>query len=201
MKFLRTKNVLRKPRAVIHIYTEGQETEPRYFEAIKKELRLHTIRINVMGCGMSTTSLVDRAILDREKEKKQEIDEDYSDEWWAVFDRDSHPDFDQAIAHAKKNDIHVAYSNEAFELWFLLHFDFIDAGLDRDMLNKKLAKKLGKKYEKSMQIYPEIKALEADAIRNAKRCESIHKNHLSHGKRNPCTTVYKLVERLRKFAQ
>ena len=48
-----------------------------------------------------------------------------------VFDKDDYPDFDEAIELAKKNGFEVAYSNQAFELWFLLHFKKYSGKLHR----------------------------------------------------------------------
>jgi hypothetical protein len=64
----------------------------------------------------------------------------------------------------------VAYSNEAFELWYVIHFEFLNTGIPRSDYEKKLAQKLGHKYQKnSNTIYDEISELQPTAIRNAER--------------------------------
>ena len=47
---------------------------------------------------------------------------------WLVFDRDEWRAevFNQVIAQAERKNIQVAYSNQAFELWYLLHFGYRD---------------------------------------------------------------------------
>jgi len=47
------------------------------------------------------------------------------DEVWCVFDKDDFPDqdFNQAIVLASAKGFRVAYSNQAFEYWLLLHFN------------------------------------------------------------------------------
>ena len=37
----------------------------------------------------------------------------------------------KAINDATANDLKVAWSNEAFELWYLLHFIFLDTAITR----------------------------------------------------------------------
>ena len=55
------------------------------------------------------------------------------DRVWAVFDRDSFKStsFNSAILKAKANGIDCAWSNEAFELWYLLHFHNRVTAMDR----------------------------------------------------------------------
>ncbi|MBU6231843.1 RloB domain-containing protein [Patescibacteria group bacterium] len=196
-RFARKENT-RKPKRVIRIYTEGKKTEPNYFNSIKDELKLTTIEIKVDGRGDHTLSLVEW-VIDR---KNAETDKDLETEWWVVFDRDDHDDFNKSIELALANGVQPAYSNECFELWFILHFEFLNTSIGRDKFEPKLSKLLGRKYDKSTSdIYELIKDKEASAIRNAKR---LHEQHdkagtTSHSKRDPSTHVHKLVERLRSF--
>lgn len=192
------KPSIRKPRKVLRIYTEGTKTEPNYFNSIKDELRLSEIDIRVHGVSgfdNHTLPLVEGII-----ERKDKEEDGFETEWWVVFDKDDHADFNKAIELARTNGINVAYSNESFELWFILHFEFLQSSLGRDKFEAKLTKLLGRKYEKnSSDIYELIKDKEADAMRNAKKLEETHDSAkvISPGKRDPSTLVYKLVERLR----
>lgn len=190
-RFARSRST-RFPGKIIFIYTEGSKTEPNYFNSIVNEMRIYGVQIRSKGNGFDPKSLVDVVIEERINGEKE-------DEWWVVFDRDDHEGFDNAISRAEANGINVAYSNESFELWFLLHFNLLENSLNRSQLNKKLSQLLGKKYEKNMDVYSLIKHKERDAVRNAKTCEQLHRAVTSHGKRNPCTLVYKLVERLRSL--
>ena len=190
-KFKRKSNT-RHPKKVIRIYTEGKQTEPNYFNSMKNELRLSQINIQTHKVGDHTLSLVNRVI--REKSR-----EDGETEWWIVFDRDNHDNFDNSIQKAESQGIHVAYSNESFELWFILHFKLLDRSIGRDKFQSELSKLLGKKYEKNIDVYTLIKDREGTAIDNAKRLDKKHDKMgvKSPIKRDPSTTVYKLVERLR----
>jgi hypothetical protein len=186
---------VRQPKKIIRIYAEGKKTEPNYLNSIKKELRLSEIDIRVHGMGDHTLPLVNRVIEDKKTEKEET-------EWWVVFDRDDHEDFDNSIKKASKNGINTAYSNESFELWFILHFEYLTTSNGRTSFSPKLSKHLGVKYEKEKtDVYTLIKDKESVAIRNASRLEKLHDSNrvFSPVKRDPSTTVYKLVERLREL--
>ena len=123
------------------------------------------------------------------------------DQVWCVFDRDSFSPVAcrQAFQLAEQEKIHVAFSNEAFEIWYLLHFDYHDAALSRTQYGEKLTKALTHPYAKNSEtIYDELYTKQADALRNAK---ALHRQYA--GARledsNPCTTVYQLVESLNRF--
>ena len=193
-RFTRKENN-KKLRKVIRIYTEGQKTEPNYFNSIKDELRLPEIDIKVHGCGDHTMPLVEWVI-----ERKNNENTGEETEWWVVFDRDEHTEFNNAISLARSNSISVAYSNECFELWFILHFNLLSTAIGRGQYYKKLTELLDVKYEKnSSDIYELIKEKEATAILNAKNLEKTHNDEgvESPEKRDPSTLVYQLVEKLR----
>lgn len=198
----------RKQYSFIYIFTEGERTEPIYFESKKKEIRRNDVKIEIKGKGYNTTSLVDFTL---DFIKKENIDL-RMDECWVVFDKDDfNKDFDNAINKAEKNGLEVAYSNEAFELWFLLHFNFMSSAIGRKDYNRKLTENFRKltedkkyKYDKVESVYPLIKIIknkESDAIRNAKKLLEQHKKEKSFLKKNPSTTVYLLVEKLNNLKE
>jgi len=153
--------------------------------------------ISVEGTGKNTLTLVDEAVQIRQRLMKAQTVE----ECWCVFDRDSFPvdHFNNAVNKAEANGFNVAFSNQAFELWYLLHFDYCDSALYRSSYWERLSAKLGRKYEKSDQtsrsMYDRLHSLIPVAIANAKR---LHANyaHETPEQRDPCTTVHLLVERL-----
>ncbi|PZV26578.1 MAG: abortive phage infection protein [Snowella sp.] len=131
------------------IVCEGAKTEPNYF----KNFRVPKTVIDVKGVGENPSRLVQSAI-----KLKAEADEEY-DQIWCVFDRDDWPpqDFNNAIYKAESHNLKVAYSNEAFELWYVLHFEFLNTGIPRDDYCKKMTRLLGKKYQKNSDIiYDEL---------------------------------------------
>lgn len=74
------------------------------------------------GGGINTTQVVEKAI---ELRNKAVSDGKPYDVTWAVFDKDSFDadKFDNAIKMARSYDIRCAWSNEAFELWYIYHFE------------------------------------------------------------------------------
>lgn len=99
------------------IVCEGKNTEVDYFD----KFQIPGITIVPVGTGLSTSKLVREVegIKNRELERKKLKK---FDEIWVVFDKDDNNDFEEAITLAKTLKYKVAYSNQAFEYWFVLHF-------------------------------------------------------------------------------
>ncbi|MGB3267024.1 MAG: RloB family protein [Microcoleus sp.] len=178
---------------------EGEKTEPNYFRSFPVDTKV--IKLDIKGEGRNTKSLVEKAI-----ELKNDSESDETDRFWCVFDRDrndknphdSH-NFNSAITLARNNGIDVAYSNDAFELWYLLHFYFYNTGISRKDYPNMLTKLLGHKYEKNREtIYEELKHKQQDAIKHAKRL-LIEYDRPNPETDNPSTTVHLLVEELNSF--
>ncbi len=173
------------------IVCEGERTEPNYFKSFRVR---KDVQVQVIGEGYNTRSLVERAI---ELEQEGEYDQ-----VWVVFDRDDFPaqNFNEAIALAGRNDIGVAYSNEAFEIWYLMHFNYHDVATARRLYKQMLTERLGFKYWKNHpNIYEHLQMKQADAIRNAERLLQTYTPHRP-AYDNPCTTVHRLVQALNEFA-
>lgn len=171
------------------IVCEGEKTEPNYF----KSFRVPREVITVHGVGRNTVSLVLEAIRLRNADNYDQV--------WCVFDRDSFPAdrFNEALALAEREGIKVAYSNEAFELWYLLHFNFYNTGITHDDYKKRLDKLLGHKYEKNSSfIHEELRSRQPTAIVHAKQL--LQQYNPAHPEQdNPSTTVHLLVEQLLRF--
>ncbi len=185
------------------IVCEGEKTEPNYFKGFPKKMGKVIYDIQYEGGGISTTKVVEKAIELREKSKQK------FDSVWAVFDRDSFKSslFNSAILKAQSNQIKCAWSNEAFELWYLLHFHNRITSMDRDeykkaietAVNDKIGKKKTvfkyKKNDPNMYLHMTKFGNQDLAIKWAKQLNTINqgKNFASY---NPSTQVYKLVEEL-----
>ena len=173
------------------IVCEGVKTEKLYFEAFKvpKDVR----GIQVVGTGRNTVSVVQEAI-------KLKTGEDY-DQVWCVFDVEEYPPeaVHQAIRLAKKNGIHVACSNQAFELWYLLHFDYYQTATDRKQYADRLTQLLGFPYAKNRCLYEVLIDQQPVALSNAHRLLQEYHPH-NPAKDNPSTTVHRLVQELNRFA-
>jgi len=181
------------------IICEGEKTEPNYFDGY----RVPQLVVDAVGTGYNTLSLVDEAIRlkgEKEAEARRRGRSPY-DQIWCVFDRDSFPadSFNNAIRKAEAAGFQAAYTNEAFELWYLLHFDDHRAALHRTQYCEILTDRLGHKYHKgSLKMYAELLNRQVEAIR---RAESLRADYgASHNPQqdNPCTTVHLLVKALRE---
>lgn len=181
----------REVRQRFLIVCEGEKTEPNYFRSFR--VPRDVVEIDVQGLGENPSKLVNSA--------KELQDQEEYDQVWCVFDRDSWPseDFNNAISNAENQGFSVAYSNEAFELWYVLHFEFLNTGIPRSDYCKKLSFLLNRKYEKNSEtIYDELFEKQSIAIRNATNLLKQYNFHFP-GKDNPSTTVHLLVQELNKF--
>lgn len=205
----RKKNI-RIKRKYYLIVCEGAATEPNYFEGLKQDLPkgiLTSYQIDIEGTGMNTQSLLNEALrLKSEYEKNQGR---AIDRLWVVFDRDSFPsnNFNSAIQQCRENkpEIGCAWSNEAFELWYLLHFQYYENAMSRkdfkELIENNLKPVLGEqfRYEKnSEQMYALVKehGNQEGAIRNGKRLAELYGKRQDYANHNPCTMVWMLVEEL-----
>ncbi|MEH2191928.1 MAG: RloB family protein [Nostoc sp.] len=173
------------------IVCEGAKTEPNYFRSFR--VSKNVAEIDVQGLGQNPSKLVQSA---KELKKQGEYDQ-----VWCVFDRDSWTieDFNNAIENAKNQGFKVAYSNEAFELWYVLHFEFLNTGIPRSDYLKKLTSLFGRTYHKNSEtIYDELFEKQAIAIKNAENLLKQYNPHIP-AKDNPSTTVHLLVKELNKF--
>lgn len=199
--YFQRKTKTRKTRKRFLIVCEGEKTEVNYFKAFNVSKK---IEVMVRGEGKNSVSLVEKAIsiIDNLKE------DDSFDEIWCVFDKDncSKEQFNQADGLAKQNNIKIAYSNEAFEVWFILHFQYLDIATSRldyqKILNTQM-KKCGllegkEKYEKNREdMYEKLKPYQTLAITNAEKLIKDRDESKKHPfDANPSTTVHKLVEEL-----
>lgn len=191
-------------RKTILIYCGGKNTEPSYF----RKFRLPNVYIEKKG--------LDPLSLTRQVIKLMELSK--YDEYWVVFDKDeySDQDFNQAIQLAYQNRIRVAYSNQAFEYWLLLHFqDHNGSKLNRSEYGNKFNKflsPLGAEYDsKRTKIVKEqlFEILDSEDPQTGKirihqaitRAKKIFDNfdHVSPAKEESSTTVFMLVEELLKY--
>jgi hypothetical protein len=188
-----------KSRRWFLIVCEGEKTEPYYFKSFPVDTTV--IKLDIKGEGKNTKSLVEKAI-----ELKNDSESDETDRFWCVFDRDKNPknhndsqNFNSAITLARNNGIDVAYSNDAFELWYLLQFHFYNTGISRQDYQNMLTKLLEHEYKKNSEtIYEELKDKQQDAIKHAKRLLQEYEPPNPETD-NPSTTVHLLVEELNSF--
>jgi hypothetical protein len=128
-----------------------------------------------------------------------------------VFDKDSFSagQFNNAIKKARERypGCVVAWSNESFELWLCLHFDYIDSALTRNDYNEKLTQIFKEKgiygkrenYEKNGKnddcIYDKIINSGGSIDKAIKYAEKLIEDKELHNpaKANPATMVFEIV--------
>lgn len=179
------------------ILCEDSKSSVLYFQAFPFDPDY--VSIECVGTGYNTKSLMLEAI--RRKTEALDTKKPYS-QIWVVFDGDSFPrvNFNAVFGMARPHrEIEICWSNECFELWYLLHFDYRDTAIGRKELIKELNKHLDAKYAKSSQdIYKQLEAKQSNGLRNAKKLMA--SKHPLQRRENPSTRVYELVERLNEFA-
>ena len=126
-------------------------------------------------------------------------------EVWCVFDRDSFPEqnYIRAFQLADQAGIKIAWANEAFEFWYILHFDYLEAGLSRNDYKQKL-KERGLEYDKADEgIYGKLRDRQETAIKNARRLEAYRIQNWKRfpERENPSTSVHRLVSFLNELAE
>lgn len=197
-------------RKYILIVCEGEKTEPNYFKSLKESLPKGVLEIcefKIIGTGYNTNSLVKKAI--KLREEWEEETRRTVDKLWVVFDRDSFTltSFNLAVNTCINNRPRVdcAWSNEAFELWYLLHFHYYNTGISRadyqslienNFRDKGLENYQYKKNSTEMYSLLQKYGNQTNAIKNAKKLERVYVGKQDYSNHNPCTLVYKLVEEL-----
>lgn len=188
----------------ILIVCEGENTEPSYFN----KFRVTSAVIKSVGEGYNTLSLVKRAIKLSEEQEYDQI--------WCVFDKDdfSIESFNQAVILGQSKNFKIAYSNQAFEYWLILHFEDHQGGaMHRNQYKNKLNAYLhafGLKYDGNSkiitdEIFDVLMSLDEKGKARIslawERAERIYKqcdeNNLA--KAESSTAVFKLVEEIQKY--
>lgn len=186
------------------IVCEGQ-TEKIYFESFP-----------VLGVKIKAIDLKGQSKLKLVESTKEIIEttDDIYNEIWCVFDMDvkrgadEFADYDNAINKALLQGYKVAYSNDAFELWFYLHYSYSDAQNLRTFYYKELGKRFGLNYVKNCKQYDFCLKVYAILIndKNSSQQKAIERamslfeqqKNLPFHKQNPVTKVYELVVELNK---
>lgn len=120
------------------IVTEGTKTEPAYFQSIKDIINVQyreKVHLDIYGEGSNTLGLVERA-------KKRAMDNPNGYKHvWVVYDTDDFPaeNIDKTVIMCElatkeaqgETLYHAVWSNQCIELWFLLHFSYMQSDLHR----------------------------------------------------------------------
>ena len=161
------------------IVCEGKKTEPNYFASMKARIsqkESNRVQLEIVGACGNTVGLFERA-----KEIVAKSANGYS-HVWLVYDKDDFPadhfnEVEERCRNCSESDgvtYHAIWSNQCIELWFLLHFMYLQSDLHRSEYYPKLSEMLGEhgEYAKNREDIFEILLPKLDfAIDNAKKLE------------------------------
>ena len=195
----------REPKARFILFCEGRNTEPVYFSAIKKVCTGAVVSIECRrGVGAPITiaqqasEFAKSEGLARGTRRRRNLFEE-TDEVWAVFDRDEHERYEEAIKLCESNGIRVARSNPCFEVWLILHEQDYDRQDDCHQVQRVL-QQLRPEYDVSGAKVPNCEEMVVRVLEAERRAEvqlQRRQNEMApHGR--PSTTVGKLTKAIRE---
>jgi len=230
-KDFKRKTNNRSKRNDIIIACEDSVSSPAYFSMIINKLieekKITQDSIVIVPHDGSTHPT---GVLENLKNYKNEYGKSYKDfdHKWIVIDRDiervnggghTAEDFNNAIRNApnriNKLNIDVAYANDAFELWYLLHFEYRNTAILRDEIVEKVIAWLKevkphkfanldrnniKKENYTKYIFETLLNKQQIAIDNAKRLLEVYGDTHNPEEDNPSTTIHQLVILLNNLA-
>lgn len=187
----------------ILIVCEGKKTEPNYFDDIRQALKLPKAEVRVIHseAGTEPRQIVDYA-------EKAFCEDPSFDVVYAVFDRDEHKTYHDALKRAaqldqalrndfkKKIRFHAVPTVPCFEMWILLHFDDVKAFTDRHEVIRRLGEHI-KDYAKGQRG---VFGLTVDKLPTAtRRAAKLREEFNAEAGTDPYTTVDELVAKLLSY--
>jgi hypothetical protein len=190
----------------LHIFCEGEKTEPNYFNGYIDSYFPGTKLAPVKKTDKNTpVQLVDVAIAAKKNNP-------LGDQFWVVYDREAsnkYPDalHSKARNKAKSNGIKIAFSNVCFEVWILLHFQTTVKAYDsyHDLYKNSELRTHIPKYDKGVKILFSDEKVQA-ARKNAENLNAHTKSGANPGwtqrhQWNPYTDVHKLLDAIDEFGE
>lgn len=189
------------------IITEGTDTEPAYFGVMKEIINSaysDRIQLSVLGAGDNTLSLFQKA-----KNMAASSANGYK-HVWVVYDTDDFPadhiNKTSALCTSESTDetiYHAIWSNQCIELWFLLHFSYMQSDLHRTSYWPKLTEILtalgyGEYKKNRTDMYQILLPCMDAAIANAEKLDRVNEGKLPSASA-PGTKVYELVKKLKPY--
>lgn len=182
------------------IITDGEETEKNYFNGLRDSLP-DDIKEKIVITTITTDTKSLKYKVIEEKAKRAGFRKT-----WVVFDKDQNNSFDSLIKEIESLDASAGWSNPCFEIWLNAYFgempnnqastkcceEFSKAF--KAKTKKDYKKNDGGIYKKLIQFGDEEKAI---SIAESKLKEALNRTCVP-SEMYPATTVYKLVEEIRK---
>ncbi len=192
----------------ILIVSEGSKTEPLYFNEIRAHYRLHTANVQVRPglTGTQPLQVVEYAEqLFTSGDATRNIQPRAFERVYAVFDRDDHSTYVDALEKAARldgkmrNDLkqpvvfQAMASVPCFELWLLLHFQDVRTPLHRTEVYQRLRQYLSG-YDKGQSGHFEATRELLDVA--TPRAEYLGTIHSARHGEQPYTDIHRLVRLL-----
>lgn len=202
---LKRSSSQREPKRRFILFCEGKNTEPTYFDAVERAFLSTLIDVEIVPAAGVPYTIAERASERARSEglarnsRRQRNSFEETDQVWAVFDRDQHPRFDEAVALCKHVGVHVARSNPCFELWLILHEQNYDRYETRRNMQKVL-ERIRPEYSKDHGKVPDCD----DLVMRVEQAEQRARSQLMRRKdsgvpfENPSTTVGLLTYQIRQ---
>ena len=199
---LKRHRASREPKRRFTLFCEGKRTEPAYFDAIKRAYPSALIDVKIHpGVGVPFT-VAKKAVEFARESRRQRNSFEQGDEVWAVFDRDVHPNFQDAVRLCEQKGIKVARSNPCFEVWLILHEQDYTKPNTRHQVQKvlqDLRPEYDKKGSKTLDFDDLVTRVQVAEQRGEKLLERCEKGDEPYG--NPSTTVGRLCRAIREAHQ
>jgi RloB-like protein len=182
------------------IACEGKKTEPLYLDDIRKKFRIPSAHLRVLHSEFGTQP---RQVVDFAESKFLETRE--FDWVYAVFDRDIHTTYHDALARAAALDNKLKNTEKklvrfiavpsvpCFELWILLHYVNHQAFCDRHEMFQRVRQQIPT-YDKGLQGI--FSLTEANVATATARAEWLREQYGPHSGVDPYTGIDLLVAKL-----
>lgn len=190
----------------ILIVSEGSRTEPGYFREIRARYQLNSTNVVVQPSSLGTEPLqvVEYACRLFDKgDANRGIGPKQFERIYAVFDRDEHGTFHDALTRARaldgtlKNDLRKPVrfaaipSRPSFEFWLLLHFENVQHLLHRDEATNRLKRYLPEYSKAGGRIFEQTSPKLSEAMDRARKLAG--RADIADDT-EPYTAVFQLVE-------
>lgn len=189
-----------KPQPTILVICEDSKSGLRYLKDVSRYFRVE-VKVEVLHCGHTDP----RGIVEQAIARQKKFDYVY-----CVIDRDSHPNFDEAIELAKTSDkVVVRASYPCFEFWLLLHFKYsrkpykvVGSKSAADALIKDLRQCPGMEAYNKGDEQNIFESLLGDKFDFARRTASqILAEAIAVGEPNPSTMIHLLIDEIEKLSK
>lgn len=190
------------PYDKVLIVCEGAKTEKYYFDELAKYYDINSRNIKIIGGGGNPTNIAKKAEQQYNASKNDRIP---FDKVYCVFDKDSHADYQRALAQLEnKEKFETIVSVPCFEYWLLLHYRDSAKPYEKKG-NKSACDQVIDDLRKFLSGYSKGNRNTFSMVREKTQIAQKRANELSRDAQNrnynPHTNVHKLVEHLQNIAR